>query len=97
MSSEVIYKVSSSLTFTWSIKVVHKYEMIITITELLNFFSNKINKNSFSILDATYGNNPNHVNILWKDALQSLTLKHTFTKPFFSFPNTDTVIWMLNC
>ena len=38
--------------------------MIITITELLNFFSNKINKNSFSILDATYGNNPNHVNIL---------------------------------
>ena len=94
MRLEVIYKVSSTLTFAWWVNALHKYEMIITIIELLKFFSNKINRHSLCVLDAIY--NLNYVNILWKDPLQSLILKLIFTMPFFSFPNTDKVLWMLN-
>ena len=94
MKLELIYKVSSTLTFTWSVNALHTYEMIITITELLNFFSKKINRHSLCVLDAIY--NLNYVNMLQKDPLQCLILNLIFTWPFFSFPNTDKVLWMLN-
>ena len=94
MRLEVIYKVSSTLTFTWSVNVLHTYEMINTITELLNSFSKKINKHSLCVLDSIY--NLNYVNMLRKDPLQCLILNLIFTRPFFYFPNTDKVRWMLN-
>lgn len=69
-------------------KVLYKYEVIITITELLKFFSNKLNNNPFSVyFGGHYSNNPDHVNLLWEDVVQFLTLKCIFTKQF-PFPST---------